>query len=208
MKYKAQSFSFALIVFLFLPLLSIQSLKAQAPTFEQETRWSVWGGYSATSIRFLGKTEQSQTQIFAFGFQKAIKSYSPDKPNKLLWYTADIIPYIHFDYPKRDENNRRVSRSGFGISPIGFSLTNSFSNWYAPYIQSTGGIIYMEDNFPTDQARTLNFTFDITIANSFTINRFAIVSVGYKFHHISNAETGIENPGLDSNFLFLTFSIQ
>lgn len=205
MKLKIQSCSFALIVLLVLPLLSIQTLKAQAPTFEQETRWSVWGGYSANSMRFLGKTEQSQTQIFALGFQKSIKAYSP---NKLLWYTADIIPYIHFDYPKRDENNRRVSRSGFGVSPVGFAITNSLSNWLTPYIQSTGGIIYMEDNFPTDQARTLNFTFDITLANSFTINRFSIISIGYKFHHISNAQTGEENPGLDSNFFFLTFSIQ
>lgn len=205
MNFKAQSSFLALILFLSLPLFSTQCVKAQAPTFEQETRWSVWGGYSANSIRLLGKTAQSQTQIFAFGFQKPIKSYSP---NKLLWYTADVIPYIQFDYPKRDENNRRVSRSGFGISPVGFSITNSLSNWLTPYIQSTGGIIYMEDKFPTDRAKTLNFTFDITIANSFTVNQFAIVSVGYKFHHISNAQTGAENPGLDSNFLFLTFSIQ
>ncbi len=203
MKFKTQAFFCSFIIFF--SLLFFQPLKAQSHSFEKKIRWSVWGGYSANSIRFLGKTEQSQTQIFAFGFQKAIKTYSP---NKRLWYTADIIPYIQFDYPKRDENNRRVSRSGFGLSPVGFSLSNFISNWSAPYFQTTGGIIYMEDNFPTDQARSLNFTFDITIANSFTINQFAIIAIGYKFHHISNAQTGLENPGLDSNFLFLTFSIQ
>lgn len=205
MKFKSQALAVLLIAFL--QLLFTYSAEAQSPSLEQETRWSVWGGYSANSIKFLGKTGQSQTQIFAFGFQKPIKSYAPEKPNRTLWYTADIIPYIQFDYPKRDENSRRVSRSGFGISPVGFSLTNSISNWYSPYIQTTGGIIYMEDNFPTDNARSLNFTFDITIANSFTIDNFAIISIGYKYHHISNAQTGEENPGLDSNFLFLTFSI-
>ncbi|HBQ60412.1 MAG TPA: hypothetical protein DD671_12530, partial [Balneolaceae bacterium] len=74
-------------------------------------------------------------------------------------------------------------------------------------IQTTGGFIYMESNFPTDQARRFNFTFDVTLGANIPISHFAGISLGYKFHHISNAETGKENPGLDSNFLFLTLSI-
>jgi hypothetical protein len=200
---KSHSLS-GLLVLIFLLLLLPQSTEAQSIPVERDHRWSLWGGYSGNSIKFLGKTGNSRTQIFALGYQRSIRSYSPDKT---LWYTADIIPYIHFDYPKRDENNRRVSRSGFGFSPVGFALTHSISDLIGPFLQTTGGIIYMEDNFPTDKARSLNFTFDITLGNSFSLNRFALLSFGYKFHHISNAQTGSENPGLDSNFLFLTLSI-
>jgi hypothetical protein len=64
----------------------------------------------------------------------------------------------------------------------------------------------MQNNFPTDEARRLNYTFDITIGCNFKTNTVGMVSFGYKFHHISNAETGNENPGLDSNFLFLKIS--
>lgn len=195
-------FSFFLLLFLIF-LNASPLLKAQ--TLDQKDRYNFWGGYSFNSIKFLGKTQNSQTQIFAIGYEKKIREY-PNKRN--LWYTADIIPYIHFQYPKRDENNRIVTRSGFGVSPVGFALTQSSPQRITPFVQTTGGIIYMESNFPTDKSRRLNFTFDITVGGKIKINSFSTVSLGYKFHHISNAETGKENPGLDSNFLFLTLSIQ
>lgn len=209
MKFKAVSKFLFLTCSLILIGSQSSELTAQIQTTDAystpDYRYSVWGGYSGNSVRFLGKTRNSQTQILAFGYQHKIRQYSPDK---ILWYTVDFIPYIHFDYPKRDENDRRVARSGFGFSPVGFSMTNNISRIFSPYLQTSGGVIYMEDNFPTDRARSLNFTFDITLGNSIYLNNHASLSFGYKFHHISNAETGQENPGLDSNFLFLTFSIQ
>lgn len=165
---------------------------------------TIWGGYSFNSVPLLGKTKNSETQIFAIGYQRSIRSY----PNKrTLWYTADLVPYLHFYYPKRDENNRMVNRTGFGLSPVGFTLSQQTDSFLHPYIQTTGGFIYMESNFPTDQSRRFNFTFDVTLGANIPISHFAGISLGYKFHHISNAETGEENPGLDSNFLFLTLSI-
>lgn len=197
----AARFLFKLLLFIFF-LGTVSPLNAQ--TFEEEDRYNFWGGYSFNSIKFLGKTQNSQTQIFALGYQNKIREYSN---NRNLWYTADIIPYVHFQYPKRDESDRIVTRSGFGISPVGFALTQHSSSRLTPFIQTSGGIIYMESNFPTDKSRRLNFTFDITLGGNLKINSYSMVSFGYKFHHISNAETGKENPGLDSNFLFLTLSI-
>lgn len=101
-----------------------------------------------------------------------------------------------------------VSRSGFGISPVGFTLMDISQKRLTPYIRTTGGLIYMDRSFPTDGARKLNYTFDITLGANLKFNPFGLISFGYKFHHISNAETGNENPGLDSNFLFLKLSIQ
>lgn len=194
---------FSFIFLLFIIFVSAPSF-LNAQTFEQNDRYNFWGGYSFNSIKFLGKTQNSQTQIFAIGYQNKIREYPK---NRTLWYTADIIPYLHFQYPKRDESNRIVTRSGFGLSPIGFVLTQPSSKSVTPFIQTTGGVIYMESNFPTDKSRRLNFTFDITVGGNIKINSSSTVSLGYKFHHISNAETGSENPGLDSNFLFLTLSI-
>lgn len=186
-------------------LLSLYPSLSIAQQGTGQTNFSIWGGYSFNSVKFLGKTANSQTQVLALGFQKQLKSY-PN--NKTIWYTTDIIPYIYYNYPKRDEGNRMVNRSGFGISPIGFLLTDTTPNQFSPFLRTSGGLIYMESNFPTDDARKLNFTFDITFGGSYRLNSAAIISFGYKFHHISNAETGEENPGLDSNFLFIKFSIQ
>lgn len=192
---------FSLIVFIISPGLKGQSISDSG---FNETRYTIWGGYSAQSVPFLGKTKNSQTQILRIGFQKHLKDLNGDLS---LWYTAGIIPYIHFDYPKRDANDRRTTNNGFGISPAGFLIKNNKARWFTPFIQTTGGIIYMDDYFPTDQARRLNYTFDIIIGNIFQINTYSDISLGYKFHHISNAQTGNQNPGLDSNFLFLKLSV-
>ncbi|MDZ7806787.1 MAG: acyloxyacyl hydrolase [Gracilimonas sp.] len=195
-----------LLIIGFLFLITHSELYGQnRPTsITPETRYTIWGGYSSQSIRFLGKTQNSQTQILRFGFQKHLKNLSEDIS---LWYTAGIIPYLHFDYPKRDANDRKTKNSGYGISPFGFMVKNYKSDLFSPFAQTTAGIIYMDDYFPTDKARRLNFTFDIIIGNIFKLNSFTDLSLGYKFHHISNAQTGSQNPGLDSNFLFLTLSV-
>lgn len=178
--------------------------QSDSQQFRYDTRYSVWAGYSAQSMQFLGKTRNSQTQILRIGFQKHLKDLKEDLS---LWYTGGIIPYLHFDYPKRDANDRRTTNSGFGISPAGFLLKKSNSKWFTPFVQTTGGIIFMDDFFPTDEARRLNFTFDIILGNIFQITSYSDISLGYKFHHISNAQTGNQNPGLDSNFLFLKLSV-
>ena len=200
MKVSIPAFLLVLFSFIYLNTQQVFS-QVQEPNNPSIT---IWGGYSFNSIRFLGKTENSQTQIFAIGLQRPLRKYPK---NQVLWYTADLIPYIHFRYPKRDENNRIASRSGFGLSPVGFKLIKASQKKLIPFVRTTGGIIFMENNFPTDRARRLNFTFDITLGANLRLNSFGVISFGYKFHHISNAETGNENPGLDSNFLFLKFSI-
>lgn len=156
-------------------------------------------------MRFLGKTPDSQSEILSLSYQREMRTYSNGRK---LWYMAGIIPFIHFKYPKRDAGNRITTRRGFGISPVGFLLTEEQYQNFTPFIQTTGGIIFMNDYFPTDQSRRLNFTFDITLGANIPITRAFGLSFGYKFHHISNAETGNENPGLDSNFLFLSLSIE
>jgi hypothetical protein len=165
---------------------------------------SFLGGYSFNSVEFLGKTSHSQTQIFTLGYHKEIKEYSN---GNLLWYTTYFIPYIHYTYPKRDDGNRVVSKRGFGVSPIGFLLNKENSKRLSPFIETSGGFIYMESEFPTDDSRKLNYTFDIALGADVKFDSFGTLSFGYKFHHISNAETGSENPGLDSNFIFIKFSI-
>ncbi|MDR9419006.1 acyloxyacyl hydrolase [Gracilimonas sp.] len=194
-------------IFLALFVLTIfncpDKVKAQDNKIVQ--RISFWGGYSTTSVRFLGKTRDAKSQIIAFGYQRKLMEYKPDY---YLWLTADIIPYLHYDYSKRDESGRPAERSGAGISPIGFKMVNTISNLWNPFVSTSGGIIYMNKKFPTDKARQLNFTFDINIGNTIHLNNNSFLSLGYKFHHISNAQTGKENPGLDSNFFFLKISIQ
>lgn len=205
MKFFKQLFSAFTCAIIFVVLSFFCSGSLQAQVQAEKSYYSVWGGYSFNSVKFLGKTKNSQTHILALGYQKQFSNY---KGKGELYYSMDIIPYLGFEYPKRDEDDRRVSRSGFGLSPIGFLWKGKSSKRIIPFAHTTGGLIFMESNFPTDLSRRLNYTFDVTLGVNLRLGRAALLSFGYKFHHISNAETGKQNPGLDSNFLFLSISTQ
>ena len=66
----------------------------------------------------------------------------------------------------------------------------------------------MEATFPTDKGRRLNFTFDPSFSIETKLTKSLSFASGYKFHHISNGQTGKENPGLDSNFIFLSLILK
>lgn len=201
LKYSALTF----LLFFFITVISSVNNTALGQAVKTERNFSMLGGYSFSSVKFLGKTPDSQTRLFTIGYQQRIYRYFPDYS---FWYTIDLIPHLHYEYPKRDLGGEFITQSGFGLSPVGFLLTQESTNFFVPFIKTSGGIIYMQDEFPTDRSRRLNFTFDITTGANLNLTPNFVLSFGYKFHHISNAQTGNENPGLDSNILFLKLILQ
>jgi len=181
------------------------SVNAQKKLIDEPLQFRIWSGYSFESVYFLGKTRDATSSIFGIGLRKPIRLY---KGGALLYYTADIIPYIYFDYPKRDNNDLFTSSSGFGFSPVGFLLEKRINSVFSYQLGISGSFILIEEKFPTDEGRRLNFTFDPSFTLQTKISKAISFATGYKFHHISNAQTGRENPGLDSNFLFLSFIIK
>ena len=162
---------------------------------------SFTAAYSPQSMFFLGKTPDSQTYNSYIGLGKKI---NPGFTSLSTYRTIGIIPFIQYHYPKRDDSNRMDVVTGFGISPLGYQFLKPINQENFLNFGIKSGIMFMEKFFPTDKARRLNYTFDL----SFSLQRFVLpktsVSLGYKFHHISNAQTGKHNPGVDSNFIFIT----
>ncbi|MEP2446371.1 MAG: acyloxyacyl hydrolase [Balneola sp.] len=194
------------ILFIFV-FLAFQpgNITAQKKLTDQPIQFRVWSGYSFNSVYFLGKTTNARSAIVGIGFKTPIRKYGSDL---LLYYTTDLIPYIYFDYPKRDDNDRPTELQGLGISPIGFLLEKKINNFLSYELSVSGSFILVDHEFPTDNGRKLNFTFDPSLTLQANLSESVNLSGGYKFHHISNAQTGKENPGLDSNFLFLNITIK
>lgn len=198
-------FSKATLFILFFLVFLSGNLSAQKKLADYPIQFRVWSGYSFNSVYFLGKTTNAKSAIVGIGFKTPIRKYGSDV---LLYYTTDLIPYIYFDYPKRDDNDRPTERQGLGISPIGFLLEKKINTFLSYELSVSGSFILIDDEFPTDNGRKLNFTFDPSFALQANLSESVNLSGGYKFHHISNAQTGKENPGLDSNFLFLSITIK
>ena len=57
------------------------------------------------------------------------------------------------------------------------------------------------------RASQFNFTLQIAPGLRYFLNKRAALSLEYRFHHISDANTTEHNPGLNSYFVLLGFSI-
>lgn len=194
-----------LVLALFLVTSSFSSLSAQEKIKDAPFQFRAWSGYSFQSVYFLGKTRNTTSAILGFGARKAIRRFTGDA---LIYYTADIIPYIYYDYPKRDDNNRFTTDTGFGFSPVGFIFEKQINSLFSYQLGISGSFILIESRFPTNEGRRLNFTFDPSFTLQTKIMDGLSLATGYKFHHISNAQTGNENPGIDSNFIFLSIILK
>lgn len=189
--------------FLFVTLL-YPSFQVQAQeTFDHEPKRSFFTystGYSPHSIRLLGKTRKSKTFISKISYSKLIK----EKEDVSIYFTVGLIPFLHYDYSKRDNLDKPDIAKGFGLSPWGFDLIKPVNRLVSYKLGTSGSIIYMNKFFPTDKSRRLNFAFDLSAVIQKQFSNRLSFSFGYKFHHISNAQTGKQNPGLDSNFIFIS----
>ncbi|NUQ21126.1 MAG: hypothetical protein HOQ09_09215, partial [Gemmatimonadaceae bacterium] len=81
-----------------------------------------------------------------------------------------------------------------------------------PYFAAAAGILWITRNTPEPETRRLNGTFELGgglriertggAGGAGAGGRYAW-TLGWKFHHLSNAYTAPYNPGLDGNVIYL-----
>lgn len=92
---------------------------------------------------------------------------------------------------------------GTGLSPVGMKLYWNRSGRVRVYGSGNGGALLFQSDVPVHNSRRANLTFEFGGGVEVIRSSGAGISVGYKFHHMSNAATRTINPGLDSNVLFV-----
>jgi hypothetical protein len=127
-------------------------------------------------------------------------------------YTADAIPLalvFQPDFAREFNRSDDAVIYGAGVSPIGFRFIFNRRGRIKPFAETTGGFIYSRRPVPldVDGATRFNFTFDFSGGVQFFTSARRAVTVGYKFHHLSNAHRASFNPGLDSNVVYIGFSL-
>lgn len=192
------------ILSIFLPYASGSGAFAQDHETPLYRQMVISGGYSGSSVRLLGKTPDAVSRIGYVGMVR---------PSRFFWrqnqigYSMGFYPVISFSYPRRDLDGQFGLAYGGGISPLGLYLNNPISQKLAFGFSVRSGIILLNRLFPTEASRRLNYSFDLSASLEWKITSLFSLATGYTFHHISNAQTGRENPGLDSNFISLSILV-
>ena len=116
-----------------------------------------------------------------------------------LRYVAEFVPLSLVGDPQL--NSQRVYAYGIGGSPIGLQVNWVRYHRVQPFLTSGGGFLYF--NRQLFGATQFNFTAQVGMGMElFTSDRHSL-EIGYQYHHISNANLGRENPGMDSHVVFL-----
>lgn len=101
----------------------------------------------------------------------------------------------------------RRTTYGFGLEPVGFDLNFRRRHRFQPVAGINGGFAKFPRDVPISNSNSFNFTFSLRGGMQIFMSQSHSVTVGYRYHHISNANTGNPfNPGIDSNFIYFGYS--
>lgn len=159
-------------------------------------------GYSFDSFTMWGKTPDATLSMTSMRYSR--KLINPLKEYTIR-YTLDMNMSATYTYPSEGlltNNPRRSSTGGFGFAPLGFQIDLEENKTVSPFIQSAAGFILLKEPFPDERGTRFNFTLEFGAGLNISLSDHLALFAGYKYHHMSNGERGIVNPGVDSNFLF------
>jgi hypothetical protein len=183
----------------------IATLSTSAIAQEQQRAYSeytYWFGGSFENGHAFSSTIGARNYQVESRYERLIY-WSP--PFAVRW-VFDAVP-VALVGDRYTSTGRRAYSYGVGGSPIGAQVNFVHYHHVEPFLTSGGGFLYFNHRmFGTTQQ--FNFTAQLGGGvQLFTSSRRTAIDLGYKYHHISNANLGNQNPGLDSHMLFVGLSV-
>jgi opacity protein-like surface antigen len=164
---------------------------------------SFWGGYSFDSMLLWGKTPNTTMHSLGLRYNmQFMRIYTAE-----VEYIFKLSLYSKYSYPEFKEGRPRNSITGFGIVPVGFQLNFRGDKTVQPFLNTTGGFMYFQQPFPDFRGKRFNFTFAIGGGFEFMLSESVSLSLGVRYHHLSNGQLGQVNPGIDSSMFYSAITI-
>jgi len=163
--------------------------------------FGLWAGGSPDSSKIIGSTENRNLLLVSLRYGRVLAAWE----SLSLEYTLDIFPAAVVFEPDRIRRGRSTIY-GAGLSPLGFKINFAQESWIKPFVATSVGVLYFVDDVPVPRSSRFNFTPEIGLGVQFFLTPKNAMTLGYKFHHMSNANTGRSNPGMDSHVIYAGFS--
>jgi hypothetical protein len=162
--------------------------------------FGVWAGGSPSSNVAIGKTPDTSLALLGLRYGRVLGDWDWAS----LQYTVDIIPAAGVFASESVRRDNAIY--GLGLSPIGLKFNFGQESWIKPFVGASVGFLYFTDDVPVPRSSRFNFTPELGLGVQFFVSPSNAVTVGSKYHHISNGYTHRRNPGLDSNVIYAGFS--
>lgn len=205
----------AVIIVVFL-LGSSGDASAQ-PASSSRTELGAWVARTLSAGSVLGSLPGGRLNLLGLRYARRLiptdeqTASRSDGPS--LTYTADLIPVAGLHIPKdatpdlfflgNNPEERALSTNGVGAYPLGLRVTFRFRERVRPFVAGHTGGLYFSEPVPDPRGRRFNFAAGIGAGVQVTLPRRLSLTLGYRYHHLSNGFRGSINPGLDANLLYL-----
>lgn len=163
--------------------------------------FGLWAGGSPDSVDLIGTVEDRKLALFALRYGRVLADWD----SLSLEYTLDIFPVAVVSEPDRVRRGNSTIY-GAGLSPLGLKLNLGQQSWIKPFVAASVGVLYFERDVPVPRSSRFNFTPELGLGVQFFLARKNALTVGYKLHHMSNANSSRNNPGMDSHVIYAGFS--
>jgi Lipid A 3-O-deacylase (PagL) len=171
--------------------------------------FGVWAGYSPFSFKLKGASQDRE--LFLLNLQYARTLFAT--PPLTLKYTAEIVPVALEMQPTQRYFvggkvlvNPAGTIYGGGASPIGFQ-GNFGRKSIQPFANGSVGFLYFREQVPVVGSSQFNYTITIGVGAQFFRRPGRSLTLGWKYHHLSNDNQATLNPGIDSSVFYAGFSI-
>ncbi len=181
---------------------------------------SVWAGGSFSNGGLIGNIQHARVGLIGLRYHRLLVPPSSETRTEgpTLTYTVDVFPALFLSIPPNTVSappeggilggeseaplyKRGLDTYGFGVSPAGLRLTYRVAKRVQPFIAGSTGIAYFIQSVPNNWGKHLNFMFDVGAGVQVVLTSDLILSVGYRYYHLSNGFRGQINPGIDANLL-------
>jgi opacity protein-like surface antigen len=92
------------------------------------------------------------------------------------------------------------------FSPLGYKLSVFPHKRIQPFVTGLGGFVVAPRDIPVFNSAAFNFTFEFGAGMEIFQTHSRSCRLEYRYHHLSNADRGDVNPGIDSGVLKVTYS--
>lgn len=184
-----------------------------------DNEFGFWGGvaFKATTIFGGLRADEARDRRFvvaAFRYGRTLAA----NDSLALQYTLDAIPLAVATGDITQSTTvitpagsvttfRRETAYGAGLTPLGLQLDFANSSHVKPFIHVNGGFLVFNKSVPLPDAGKFAYVGEAgTGLRIFTSERRA-VTLGVRFHHISNGNRAGANRGLNEFVVYAGFSI-
>ena len=192
-----------------------QDIDAPYTLKQGDNEFGFWaGGSFAATTAFGGLTdaEAADRKFFLAAFRYGRTLAAND--SLALQYTLDVIPLAVATSNISSVTTvgpittiQRDTAYGAGVTPLGLQLDFANGSRVHPFIHVNGGLLWFNQSVPLPDAGSLALVGEAGGGvRIFTSERRA-VTLGVRFHHISNGDRSGSNRGLNQFVIYGGFSI-